>query len=547
VSFRYALLLFFLSAFAASGLRSRALDVDGTLASRVIVLANASDPESVKLAHYYAERRTIPTENIIALPMPTDETIEWRTLIDAIYQPLQDELIRREWIEGIPFSANDALGRKKYAISGNHISYLVVCRGVPLRVNHDQSLYTPVAPVTDTSQFRTNCGAVDSELSLLARSGYPINAFFPNPLFAKDHPTTAERTRVVKVSRLDGPSYADAAALVDHAIEGEKNGLIGRAYVDLGGPIPEGDAWLEHTVNELKDLNFDLVVDREGATFPSTARFDAPAFYFGWYAGELCGPLAQPDFHFPPGAIALHIHSFSAQTLHSTTSNWCGPLVARGVTATFGNVFEPYLQFTPQPHLIMKALARGDNLGDAAYYAIMALSWQEVVIGDPLYQPFAVSFADQWVKRESLPDSLYPYVVLREMRRLESAGQVEPAIEVGQAAQKKRASVVVAVPLARLLKEEGRITEAVRGLRSEIKLEQMKAGDVTLFNEAALFLSENGEGKFAAKIFQALVQLQAISGDMRNLLWKNAGKNDERMAAIRSGTPAPLSTARARP
>ena len=185
------------------------------------------------------------------------------------------------------------------------------------------------------------------------------------------------------------------ARLVDHALVAERTGLAGRAYVDIGGIHPDGDRWLESTAKQLAELGFDLDVDRDPTTLPVTARFDAPALYFGWYANDLNGPFALPSFQFPPGAIALHIHSYSARTVRSATEAWCGPLVARGVTATVGNVFEPYLQLTHDPSLLLRALARGMTFGEAATYAIPALSWQGVAIGDPLYRPFAVPLATQ--------------------------------------------------------------------------------------------------------------------------------------------------------
>ena len=58
------------------------------------------------------------------------------------------------------------------------------------------------------------------------------------------------------------------------------------------------------------------------------------------------------------GAVALHIHSFSAPTLRSDSAGWCGPFVARGVTATVGNVFEPYLDLTHRPNLLLQACRR---------------------------------------------------------------------------------------------------------------------------------------------------------------------------------------------
>jgi len=44
------------------------------------------------------------------------------------------------------------------------------------------------------------------------------------------------------------------------------------------------------------------------------------ALYYGWYAGNVAGPFSQPGFKFVPGAIAAHIHSYSAATLRDEPS-----------------------------------------------------------------------------------------------------------------------------------------------------------------------------------------------------------------------------------
>jgi len=125
---------------------------------------------------------------------------------------------------------------------------------------------------------------------------------------------------------------------------------------------------------------------------------------------------------FPPGAIALHIYSFSAQTLRGG-HDWCPALIAAGVAATVGNVYEPYLGLTHRPDLLLEALAAGETLGDAAYYALPALSWQAIVIGDPLYRPFRIPLAEQQRRLGQLPPDLAPYVVLREAHQLEQSGR----------------------------------------------------------------------------------------------------------------------------
>ena len=89
-----------------------------------------------------------------------------------------------------------------------------------------------------------------------------------------------------------------------------------------------------------------------------------------------------------PGAFAYHLHSYSAQTLRSTTQHWCGPFLAEGVTATMGCVNEPYLGATPNIAFFFMRWLSGFTFGEAAYCAQGALSWQTTVVGDPLYRPF---------------------------------------------------------------------------------------------------------------------------------------------------------------
>jgi hypothetical protein len=129
------------------------------------------------------------------------------------------------------------------------------------------------------------------------------------------------------------------------------------------------------------------------------------AIYAGWYSDHACGPFALPKVEFMPGAFAYHIHSYSAQTLRSTTDNWCGPLLAKGATCTMGCVNEPYLVFTPNVALFLDRFIFGKfTFGEAAWAAQRALSWQTTVVGDPLYRPFGTSPAilgQELVQRQS--------------------------------------------------------------------------------------------------------------------------------------------------
>ncbi|MBP6507274.1 MAG: TIGR03790 family protein [Opitutaceae bacterium] len=493
-------------------------------AVRVIVVANANDPDSLRIARHYAAARNVPVENIIALPMPLTETISWREFVLGVWQPLQDELVNRKWIDAIPMKLADGVGRRKYIMSGHRISYLVTCRGVPLRIDHDPALVTEVPPLTDREQFRTNCGAVDSELSLLAVGNYNINAFVVNPLFLNEHPSSFEAEQIIKVSRLDGPATGDVLAMIDRTLQAEANGLMGRAYVDLRGPHKQGEAWLESVAQQLDDLNFDLDVNRASGTLPASARFDAPVLYFGWYAGDVNGPFNLPGFRLPPGAIALHIHSYSAHTLRSTTSGWCGPLIARGASATFGAVFEPYLELMHQPQLLLRMLAKGNTLGDAAYYSLRCLSWQNIVVGDPLYRPFAVKLSAQWSRHEQLPVRLEPYVTLREMRRLQAENKPAETLALARTEQRMRPSLAVGVALARWLADAGDSAGAAGAIGFASMLKPERSDEWALLQQAAILLEANGRPDQAVEIYRSLFKLEALPGELRAAWLREASR-----------------------
>ena len=469
-----------------------------------MILANRDDPDSLRIARHYAEARGVPRDNLIALPLSAAETITWQEFVATLWTPLQAELVQRGWIDAIAMDLTDAVGRRKLAVYSHRIAALVVCRGVPLKISHDPALYAEVRPFTAHGEFRTNAGAVDAELSLLAQPNYPINAFVANPLFQNENPRAFERVQVVEVARLDGPTVDDALKLVDRALAAERTGLLGRGYVDIANRDAEGDRWLESVATQLDDLGFDTDVDHATATMPATARCDAPVLYFGWYAGNAEGPFVLPGFQFPPGAIALHIHSYSAGTLRSATAGWCGPLVAHGVTATMGNVFEPYLRLTHRPDLLLRALARGATLAEAAYFALPVLSWQAVLIGDPLYRPFAVPLDEQLKNLGPLAPEFTGYAVLRKMRLLDAAGRRDEAEALARKMLREMPRLAVGVALAQRRGADDR-AGAGQALDFVPLLKSFRPDEWALAREAAQLLAACGRPAKAVGVWRTLL------------------------------------------
>ncbi len=65
-----------------------------------------------------------------------------------------------------------------------------------------------------------------------------------------------------------------------------------------------------------------------------------------------------------------------------------GDLIRDGITGVSGHVTEPFLDATIRPQILFPAYLAGLNLAESYYLAMPFLSWQTVVIGDPLCAPF---------------------------------------------------------------------------------------------------------------------------------------------------------------
>jgi len=381
-----------------------------TPGDEVVVVFNSRLPESKELALYYAAKRQVPTNQIFGFDLPKGEEMTRAEFREQLQQPLARMLESNKlWhIAARTIRAtNNQPAHVEWNVSTSKIRYAVLCYGVPLRVQSDPGLKEEGMDKL-RPEMRRNEAAVDSELALLPLidQHLPLSGPLRNPVYATTnsaflHPTNG----VLLVARLDGPTPAIARGLIDKALLAEAEGLWGRAYVDVRNTTEpgykQGDEWIRNAGEICKHLGFETVVDENPGTFPTGFPMSQIALYFGWYTEHVSGPFTRPEVEFMPGAVAYHLHSFSANTLRSTNQYWVGPLLAKGVTATMGCVAEPYLAGTPEVAVFAARLIyNGFTFGESACASQPVLSWQITVVGDPLYHPFGRN-------PESLHDELY--------------------------------------------------------------------------------------------------------------------------------------------
>ena len=200
---------------------------------QVLVVVNSASPDSVRIGEYYAQKRSIPSDQLLrltSLPADPPDTIPREAYDRAISVPIA------RWL-----GAHSAQDR---------ITFIVLTKGIPLRI--------------EGSAGPSGTGAsVDSELTLLyvRMTGVTAGtaAGVPNPYFLGDRPVEAakpfshEQWPIYLVSRLDGFTVDDVFALVDHASQPAASGkfvLDGRR----AAPDDVANGWLRKTADRLTTL-----------------------------------------------------------------------------------------------------------------------------------------------------------------------------------------------------------------------------------------------------------------------------------------------------
>ena len=429
------------------------------LPGQVAVVYNSKIPASKDLAEFYAFSRRIPEANIIGLDVTEKPTIARPTYNKFIRQPLRQKFLAKKWWT----MGKDDKGNELPVES--RIRCLVLMKGLPLRISRSA---IPADEDEKTRRFNLqNEAAIDSELSLMGLSTYPIGGPIPNPYYNQDVPIAQHPAKhLLLVGRLDAPTYDHCKRMVLDALDVEKEGLWGMAYLDLakkGGAFAIGDEWIGNIAKMTTQANHPTLVNAMPDTLVTNYPMQDAALYFGWYTSHRNGPFLNPEMKFQKGAIAVHIHSFSAQQLTNPAKNWSAGLIDRGAAATLGNTWEPYLQLSHHLDIFYARLVKGYSLIEAGSMSMNALSWQNIVIGDPLYTPYRTTE----VTAETLQGD-------REYKLIRYAGSRFPdpkerLIQLLKAAEKTKNGTVYEMIAANLL-ESGEFEKARKGFLGAKKL-----------------------------------------------------------------------------
>jgi len=380
----------------------------------ILVIANTEIAESVSLAVYYCSKRDVPVENILTLKLSNDlsDSISRAEYDYKIAKPIAKKLKSKKFRDkiscilltyGVPYKVGGRGAIKGQEAKLASLRAMIEQQQQKLReldsnaaskdIRYKRNLISSRIKRLQSSVSRItgseSHASLDSELSMVLFEDYELHRWQANKL--NKYSDSWQDGKTIMVCRLDGPDAKIAKGLVDKSMNAEKNGLKGKAYIDLGhSKVKNGNAQfaaMDRSLDELVTLakeKMPVVQERTENLFSEGECPDA-AIYCGWYSLK----NYIDCFDFVDGAIGYHIASWEAIDIHDANSGqWCPSMLVDGVTATLGAVSEPYLHSFPNPAEFFFELFEGGCLVEAYYHTKPFNSWQFILIGDPLYRPF---------------------------------------------------------------------------------------------------------------------------------------------------------------
>jgi hypothetical protein len=151
-----------------------------------------------------------------------------------------------------------------------------------------------------------------------------------------------------------------------------------------------------------------------------------------------------------------------------------------------------------RPDLLIQGLQQGMTVGEAAWYANPAVSWQGTILGDPFYRPFARDIAKQLADFQQKPDELGAYAVIRAAQ-LRPKDESAKALADLDAAQRRTPSLPLAFALAQARQEQ-----ALPLVWNPQVWAGLDKADDGLVWEVALFFEKKGLKEPAKKALQGL-------------------------------------------
>jgi uncharacterized protein (TIGR03790 family) len=371
--------------------------VDSIL-DRVLIIENANSPASIEIARYYREKRGV-TNSFSIRCADSSLSAEFETLDFSAY----DELIAKPL--------------REYLASKPKIDFIVLTKGIPIRLSNAPVGFAPGRPSLDSCLAaldyfdRSDCLRAIIVENDLKGTAY-VNRFWNS----KERFSHAKYGGYL-VTRLDGYTVDSAKALIDNSIASDAARPTGVILLDsmaLADPVDTSKVPLTPFPAGMKDMetiaeigwgewNVDLFAANQSLSANGLpVEFDRTENFIGnrqWLMGYASWGSNDAKYisenykslRFAPGAIAETAVSTGARTFLPTSGgqSLIADLIESKVTCVKGYCDEPFLLAVASPSVLFDRYTRGWTMAESFYAASRFVGWEDIVIGDPLTAPYA--------------------------------------------------------------------------------------------------------------------------------------------------------------
>ncbi len=337
--------------------------------AQVLVVVNRQSAVSQKIGAYYLRKRLVPLENLVTLDVSPSEQIDRATYDRRVERPIA-EYLRKHRLE-------------------DQINYIVTTLGVPLKI------------AGGPESLEGDAASVDSELAALYARQHgidiPIRGAARNPFFGHTgEPFDHKHFPIYLVTRLAAYDEPTVERMIDRALIARNRGKV---VIDVRADNnTDGNERLRQAAALIPKER--LVLDDSAHVITGEKNVIA---YAGWGSNDPDRTQRKLSFQWLPGAIVTEFVSTNARTFAKPPDAWklgtwkdptswfagapqtlAADYLDEGATGASGHVYEPYLHLTPRPEIVIPQYLRGRNLAESYYLSLPAISWQNVVLGDPL-------------------------------------------------------------------------------------------------------------------------------------------------------------------
>jgi uncharacterized protein (TIGR03790 family) len=330
--------------------------------SDVLIVINNNSVISDSVGSYFASQRNIPSENIARISASTSEEID-STAFNSIRQQIENHITSHSLTTSI--------------------NYIVTTKGLPLKVNRGNTFSTS-----------SPSSSLESELTLIlsAQSGQiGKNGYTISPYFLSTEKFSKSAFDMYLVTRLDGYSFHDVKTLIDKSSS--------TVYVDTSyqfvldqdptwnSSIPYLNNAMLYAATKLNAKGIKTNLDKTNTFLTNQTNVMG---YTSWGSNDNNAnqytQYGKPHNSWIPGAIAETYVSTSGRTFDDPViygQSVVADLISEGATGVKGYVYEPFSNAMAVVWVLFDRYTDGFNLAESYYASSRALSWMDVIVGDP--------------------------------------------------------------------------------------------------------------------------------------------------------------------